>query len=63
MKRQQVRKRECAPLPSQMRAHLLLGGDGELVAGDQAGHLLHAEVEELLAPDHLGEMLLWSLMR
>lgn len=42
-----------------MRAHLLLGGDGELVAGDQAGHLLHAKVEELLAPDHLGEMLLW----
>lgn len=38
--------------------YLLLGGDGELVAGDQAGHLLHAQVEELLAPDHLREVLL-----
>lgn len=40
--------------------YLLLGGDGELVAGDQAGHLLHAQVEELLAPDHLCEVLLWE---
>lgn len=38
--------------------YLLLGGDGELVAGDQAGHLLHAQVEKLLAPDHLREVLL-----
>lgn len=38
--------------------YLLLGGDGELVAGDEAGHLLHAQVEELLAPHHLREVLL-----
>lgn len=38
--------------------YLLLCGDGELVAGDQAGYLLHAQIEELLTPDHLSEMLL-----
>lgn len=54
MKEQQVRKGERA-------SYLLLRGDGELVAGDQVGHLLHAEVQELLTPDHLGEMLLCSL--
>lgn len=38
--------------------HLLLSGDGELVAGDQAGNLLHAQVEELLAADHFRKVLL-----
>lgn len=38
--------------------YLLLCGDGELVAGDQAGHLLHAQIEELFTPNHLSEMLL-----
>lgn len=41
-----------------MQVYLLLCGDGELVAGDQAGHLLHAQIEELFTPDHLSEMLL-----
>lgn len=56
MKQQQVRHGERA-------SYLLLSGDGELVAGDQVGHLLHAEVEELFTPDHLGEMLLCSLVK
>lgn len=43
-----------------VRPYLLLSGDGELVAGDQTGHLLHAQIEELFAPNHLSEMLLWS---
>lgn len=41
-----------------MCVYLLLCGDGELVAGDQAGHLLHAQIEELFTPNHLSEMLL-----
>ena len=38
--------------------YLLLCGDGELVAGDQTGYLLHPQIEELFTPDHLSEMLL-----
>lgn len=53
--------RECSERGD--RVHLLLGGDGELVAGDQAGHLLHAQIEELFAPDNLCEMLLWETKR
>lgn len=41
-----------------MCVYLLLCGDGELVAGDQARHLLHAQIEELFTPNHLSEMLL-----
>lgn len=44
-------------------SYLLLSGDGELVAGDQVGDLLHAEVQELFTPDHLGEMLLCSVAK
>lgn len=40
------------------RAYLLLWGYGELVAGDKAGHLLHAQIKKLLTPDHLCKMLL-----
>lgn len=46
------------PRLSGVSLYLLLCGDGQLVAGDQAGHLLHAQIEELLTPDHLGEVLL-----
>lgn len=41
-----------------MSVYLLLCGDGELVAGNQAGHLLHAQIEKLFAPNYLGEVLL-----
>lgn len=43
---------------NKVSTYLLLRGDGELVAGDQARHLLHAQIEELFTPNHLGEMLL-----
>jgi len=48
----------CVYWAEWMFVYLLLSGDGELVAGDQAGHLLHAQIKELFTPNHLGEMLL-----
>lgn len=37
--------------------HLLLCGNGELVAGNEAGHLLHPQIEELFTPNDFSEML------
>lgn len=42
------------------RAYLLLRGNGEFVAGDEAAHLLQRETQELLSLHHLSEMLLWK---
>lgn len=39
---------------------LLLGGNGEFVAGDEAAHLLQSQTQELLSLHHLTEMLLWE---
>lgn len=43
---------------SRASVYLLLCGNGELVAGNQAGHLLHAQIEELFTPNYLREVLL-----
>ncbi len=37
---------------------LLLRGDGELVTGDEAAHLLQRKAQKLLSLHHLREMLL-----
>lgn len=37
---------------------LLLRGHGELVAGDEAAHLLQSQAQKLLPLNHVGEMLL-----
>lgn len=43
-----------------MLSDLLLGGDGEFIAGDEAAHLLQSEAQELLPLHHLCEVLLWE---
>lgn len=43
-----------------MLSDLLLGGDGEFIAGDEAAHLLQSEAQELLPLHHVCEMLLWE---
>ena len=41
-----------------MSLYLFLSGDGELVTGDEAAHLLQRKAQKLLPLYHLCEMLL-----
>lgn len=43
-----------------MISDLLLSGNGEFVARDEAANLLQSQTQELLPLHHLAEMLLWE---